>query len=54
MQATTHSHFHHDTEATEVAEAFAEDIRGKTALVTGVNVKGIGFATAEALVSVCL
>ena len=52
MPATTHSHFHHDTEATEVAEAFAQNIKGKTVLVTGVNVKGIGFATAETLVSV--
>ncbi|KAI1412953.1 putative short-chain dehydrogenase [Hypoxylon sp. FL1857] len=51
MTATTHPEFGHDTEALEVARAFAERIRGKTILVTGANPKGIGFATLQAFAS---
>lgn len=52
MTDTTHKDFNNATEGIEVAKAFAERIRGKTVLVTGVNPKGIGFTTAEAFVSV--
>ncbi|TVY14820.1 putative oxidoreductase [Lachnellula arida] len=51
MTATTHPEFNDKTEAIEVANAFAELIRGKTILVTGVNRGGIGFTTAEAFAS---
>lgn len=50
MTATSHPEFNDQTEGREVAEAFAEVIRGKTVIVTGVNRAGIGFATAEAIV----
>lgn len=52
MTATTHTEFGPKTEGLEVAQAFASSIRGKTVIVTGVNPRGIGFATAEAFVSV--
>ncbi|KAI1074714.1 putative short-chain dehydrogenase [Whalleya microplaca] len=48
---TTHPEFGHDTEALEVAKAFAEGIRGKTIIVTGVNRGGIGYSTTEAFAS---
>lgn len=51
MTATTHPEFDQKTESLEVAEKFADQIRGKTILITGVNLKGIGFATAKAFVS---
>jgi hypothetical protein len=51
MTATTHPEFDEKTESLEVAEKFAGVIRGKTILVTGVNRRGIGFATSEAFVS---
>ncbi|TVY27548.1 putative oxidoreductase [Lachnellula hyalina] len=51
MTATTHPEFNDKTEALEVASAFAERIRGKTILVTGVNRGGIGYTTAEAFAS---
>jgi hypothetical protein len=51
MASTTHTDFGANTEATEVAQAFADGIRGKTILITGVNRGGIGFATAQAFVS---
>ena len=51
MTATTHPEFNDQTEGLEVAKVFADGIRGKTVLVTGVNRGGIGFATSEALVS---
>jgi len=51
MTSTTHAGFNDKTEGIEVAKAFAEVIRGKTILVTGVNRGGIGFTTAEAFVS---
>ncbi|KAI1144627.1 putative short-chain dehydrogenase [Hypoxylon sp. FL0543] len=51
MTATTHPEFGHDTEALDVARAFADRVRGKTILVTGANPKGIGFATLQAFAS---
>jgi hypothetical protein len=51
MTTTTHAEFNDKTEGTEVAEAFAGVICGKTILVTGVNRGGIGFTTAEAFLS---
>ncbi|OKL63569.1 hypothetical protein UA08_01923 [Talaromyces atroroseus] len=52
MTATSHPEFNDQTEALEVARVFADAIRGKTVLVTGVNRGGIGFATAEAFDSI--
>ena len=49
--AATHQEFNEKTEGIEVAKAFSERVRGKTILITGVNLKGIGFTTAEAFVS---
>ncbi|ETS77713.1 hypothetical protein PFICI_09775 [Pestalotiopsis fici W106-1] len=51
MTATTHSEFNDQTEALEVANAFADSVRGKTVLVLGVNRLGLGFTTAEAFAS---
>lgn len=51
MSGTTHPDFNEKTEGLEVAKAFAGEIEGKTVLITGVNLKGIGFATAKAFVS---
>lgn len=51
MTTTTHPEFNEKTEGLDVAKAFAGQVHGKTILVTGVNLKGIGFATAEAFVS---
>lgn len=51
MPSTTHPEFNADTEGLEVARAFSDGIRGKTVMVTGANIKGVGFSIAEALVS---
>ncbi|KAL6859738.1 hypothetical protein ACO1O0_003762 [Amphichorda felina] len=51
MAATTHPEFNGTTEGLDVAQAFSERIRGKTAIVTGVNLAGIGFTTSRALAS---
>ncbi len=51
MTATTYSEYGASTEALEVAKAFPDAIRGKTIIVTGVNLKGIGFGTAQAFAS---
>ncbi len=51
MTATTYPNFSASTEGLEVASAFAGRIIGKTIIVTGGNVNGIGFATSRALVS---
>ncbi|KAI1376907.1 putative short-chain dehydrogenase [Hypoxylon crocopeplum] len=51
MTATSHPEFNDKTEALDVAKAFAERVRGKTVLVTGVNRGGIGFSTAQAFAS---
>ncbi|KAF4989494.1 hypothetical protein FGRMN_9074 [Fusarium graminum] len=48
MASTTHSDFGLHTEAVDVAKAFADGIRDKTILITGVNRGGIGFSTAHA------
>lgn len=48
---TTHPEFNQDTEALDIAKAFNSSINGKTILITGVNKAGIGFATAQAFVS---
>lgn len=50
MTGTTHSEFGHDTEGSTVAQAFADRIRGKTILITGVNRGGLGYSAAHALV----
>jgi hypothetical protein len=49
--STTHPDFDANTEGLEVAKAFADRISGKTVIVTGVNLNGIGFTTARAFVS---
>jgi NAD(P)-dependent dehydrogenase (short-subunit alcohol dehydrogenase family) len=51
MTATTHANFNEHTGALEVAKEFAQAIRGKTIIITGVNLKGIGFSTAKAFAS---
>ncbi|CRG87823.1 hypothetical protein PISL3812_04844 [Talaromyces islandicus] len=51
MPATTHREYNANTEAKEVAKEFAHIISGKTVVITGVNRRGIGFATAEAFAS---
>ena len=51
MTATTHTEYNADTEALEVAKAFPEAIKGKTIIITGVNIKGIGFAAAQGFAS---
>jgi hypothetical protein len=50
MFTTTHPEFDASTEALLVAEAFSTSIVGKTVLVTGVSLGGIGFTTAQAFV----
>ncbi|KAL6900407.1 NAD(P)-binding protein [Trichoderma evansii] len=49
--ATTHAEFGIRTTALTVAAAFPSAIAGKTILITGVNIKGLGFATAQAFAS---
>src|ERR1700742_4843942 len=51
MTATTNPNFNENTGALEVAKEFPQAIRGKTIIVTGVNLKGIGFSTAQAFAS---
>ncbi|KAH7419724.1 putative short-chain dehydrogenase [Cadophora sp. MPI-SDFR-AT-0126] len=51
MTATTNTEFGSKTEALEVAKAFAESLRGKNILITGVNRRGIGYTTAQAFAS---
>lgn len=48
---TTHTEFGAHTTALAVAAAFPSAIAGKTILITGVNLKGLGYATAEAFAS---
>jgi hypothetical protein len=50
MPSTTYAEFGHDTEALEVAKVFADGIRGKTIIVTGVSSGGIGYTTLQAFV----
>ncbi|RFU81794.1 hypothetical protein TARUN_384 [Trichoderma arundinaceum] len=49
--ATTHTEFGAHTTALAVAAAFPTAIAGKRILITGVNLKGLGYATAEAFAS---
>ena len=51
MAATTHPEFNANTEGVEVVKAFPSQIRNKSVIITGVNRGGIGFSTAQALVS---
>ncbi|KAH7309651.1 putative short-chain dehydrogenase [Stachybotrys elegans] len=51
MTATTHPEFSQTTEALDVAKAFPDRVHGRTILVTGVNLAGIGFTTAQAFAS---
>ncbi|KAK3291359.1 uncharacterized protein B0H64DRAFT_378106 [Chaetomium fimeti] len=51
MTATSYSEFNANTEALEVAQTFSQGIRGKTVIVTGVNLSGIGHSTAQAFAS---
>ncbi|CZT05358.1 related to double substrate-specificity short chain dehydrogenase/reductase 2 [Rhynchosporium agropyri] len=51
MPGTTYSSFDGNTEALEVAKAFANSVRGKNILVTGVNRGGVGWTTAQAFAS---
>lgn len=51
MTSTTYPEFDGKTDSLEVAEKSAGQIQGKTILITGVNLKGVGFATARAFVS---
>ncbi|KAE8389379.1 NAD(P)-binding protein [Aspergillus alliaceus] len=48
MATTTYPKFNENTEALDVAGAFASEIRGKTIMVTGVNRGGTGFSTTQA------
>jgi hypothetical protein len=50
MASTTHPEFNAQTENVEVAGTFANEIRGKTIIVTGVNKGGIGFTRAQGFV----
>ncbi|KAK5045353.1 hypothetical protein LTR84_009216 [Exophiala bonariae] len=51
MTATTNPNFGGETEGLEVAAAYADSIKGKTILITGVNQGGIGYSTAESFAS---
>ncbi|KAL0468067.1 retinol dehydrogenase [Neurospora intermedia] len=48
---TSHPEFNERTTGTEVARVFADQIRGKTILITGISPKGIGASTALAFAS---
>jgi len=45
----SHPNFDSTTTATEVAKVFADNVRGKTVLITGCSPNNIGFATAQAV-----
>ena len=47
----SHAEFGSETDASTVAKAFPDVVRGKVILITGVNAKGIGATTASALAS---
>jgi len=51
MTSTTYPEFGEKTESLEVAQKFAEVICGKTMLITGVNLGGVGFTTSKAFVN---
>lgn len=46
---TTHDTFTQETTATQVAESFKTQIRGRTVIITGSTVGTIGYATAHAV-----
>ena len=48
MASTTHPEYDIDTLGLTVAKDFAHRIQGKTVLVTGANLEGIGFTTSQA------
>lgn len=50
MASTTYPEFNDKTEGLEVAKVFGDGVRGRTVLITGVNLGGIGYTTAEAFV----
>ena len=50
MASMSRPDFNANTEGVEVTKEFADSIRGKTVLVTGVNLNGIGFSTSQAIV----
>lgn len=50
MASTTHSNFDANTEGIAVTAAFPDGVRGKNVIVTGVNVIGLGFSAAHAIV----
>ncbi|KAK7002286.1 short-chain dehydrogenase/reductase family protein [Favolaschia claudopus] len=49
MSSNTLPTFSFNTTADEVANVFADEIRGKTVLITGTSLKGIGFETARVI-----
>ncbi|KAJ5259616.1 hypothetical protein N7478_012597 [Penicillium angulare] len=51
MASTTYADFNETTEGIDVAKSFSDRISGKTILVTGVNLGGVGFSTAQAFAS---
>jgi hypothetical protein len=54
MPSTTYAEFGEKTEGLEVAKAFAAQLKGKTIMVTGPSLGGIGFTTAQGFVSPCI
>lgn len=52
MATTAFEEFGATTEGLHVAEMFSSRVHGKTVMVTGVNLGGIGFATSRAFVGV--
>ncbi|KIX02429.1 uncharacterized protein Z518_08370 [Rhinocladiella mackenziei CBS 650.93] len=51
MTSTTFADFGAKTEASTVASPFPASIKGRTILITGVNKRGVGYATALAIAS---
>ncbi|KAJ5737746.1 uncharacterized protein N7483_002871 [Penicillium malachiteum] len=51
MAATTYADFNATTEGLDVAKTFSDKVHGNTILITGVNIAGIGFSTAQAFAS---
>lgn len=51
MPSTTYAEYVATTEGIHVAAAFADRIKGRTILITGVNKLGLGYTTAAALAS---
>ncbi|KAJ5088899.1 hypothetical protein N7456_012515 [Penicillium angulare] len=51
MASTTFTDFNATTESLDVAKLFSDRISGRTILITGVNLGGVGFSTARAFAS---